>query len=206
MLSNENPIMTKQIKWSIDQAHSEITFKVRHLMLAHIKGVFNTFDASIYTTGKNFTNVEIDVWIDPSSVSTGDDGRDEHLRSADFFDVENYKQMRFTASTIEESDVPGPGMYEVWGELTMTGISKKINLMLHFGGIVNDPSGKERARFSVKGTIHRKDWGLEWNRVLEAGGLLVSDEVVISCTVELVNVGFKNLKMELEGSFPAELS
>lgn len=198
--------MSKQIKWSIDQAHSEIAFKVRHLMIAHIRGVFKTFDASIYTTGPDFTTAEIDVWIDAASVSTGDAGRDEHLRSADFFDVENHKQIRFTASTIEKSDTPGPGMYEVWGKLTMVGVSKKLKLMLHFGGIANDPSGKERAGFSVKGTINRKDWGLAWNKVLEAGGLLVSDDVVISCDVELINVGYKNLTMELEGNVPAELS
>lgn len=206
MISNQNQAMSKQIKWSIDQAHSEIAFKVRHLMIAHIRGVFKTFDASIYTTGPDFTTAEIDVWIDAASVSTGDAGRDEHLRSADFFDVENHKQIRFTASTIEKSDTPGPGMYEVWGKLTMVGVSKKLKLMLHFGGIANDPSGKERAGFSVKGTINRKDWGLAWNKVLEAGGLLVSDDVVISCDVELINVGYKNLTMELEGNVPAELS
>lgn len=198
--------MLQQIKWSIDQAHSEIAFKVRHLMISHVRGVFKTFDASIYTTGKDFTNAEIDVWLDAASVSTGDTGRDEHLKGADFFDVEHHKQIRFTASTLDKSDKPGPGMYEVWGTLMMVGISKKIKLEVQFGGIANDPSGNERAGFTVKGTINRKDWALEWNKVLEAGGLLVSEEVAISCDVELINIGYKNLKMELEGSVPAELS
>ncbi len=198
--------MSNQIKWSIDQAHSEIAFKVRHLMISHIRGVFKVFDASIYTTGKDFTNAEIDVWMDTSSVSTGDAGRDEHLKSEDFFNAEVHPQIRFTASTMDKSDEPGPGIYELWGELTMVGISKRIKLDLHFGGIANDPSGKERAGFTIKGTINRKDWGLEWNKVLEAGGLMVSDEVAISCDVELVNTGYKNLKMVLEGSIPAELN
>lgn len=198
--------MPEQIKWSIDQAHSEIAFKVRHLMISHVRGVFKVFDASIYTTGKDFANAEIDVWIDAASVSTGDAGRDEHLKGADFFDVEQHKQIRFTASTLGKSDEPGPGMYEVWGELMMVGITKNIKLEVHFGGMVNDPSGKERAGFTIKGTINRKDWGLEWNKVLEAGGLLVSEEVAISCDVELINIGYKDLKMELEGSVQAELS
>ncbi|MBK8568175.1 MAG: YceI family protein [Saprospiraceae bacterium] len=198
--------MSEQIKWSIDQAHSEIAFKVRHLMISQIRGVFKVFDASIYTTGKDFTNAEIDIWMDTSSVSTGDAGRDEHLKSEDFFNAEIYPQIRFTASTMQKSDAPGPGMYEVWGELTMVGITKRIKLELHFGGLANDPSGKERAGFSVKGTINRKDWGLEWNTVLEAGGLVVSDEVAISCDVELINVGYKHLVMELEGNIPAEIS
>ncbi len=196
--------MKEQIKWSIDQAHSEIAFKVRHLMISHVRGVFKTFDASIYTTGKDFTNVEIDLWIDAASVSTGDADRDEHLKGADFFDAENHKQIRFTASTIEKADAAG--LHELWGKLTMVGVSKKIQLMVEFGGLVNDPSGKERAVFTVTGKISRKDWGLEWNKVLEAGGLMVSDEVAISCDVELVNTGYKNLKMVLEGSIPAELN
>lgn len=198
--------MSEQIKWSIDQAHSEIAFKVRHLMISHVRGVFKIFDASIYTTGKDFTNAEIDVWMDTSSVSTGDAGRDEHLKSEDFFNSEVHPQIRFTASTMDKLDTPGPGKYELWGKLTMVGISRKIKLDLHFGGIANDPAGKERAGFTVKGTINRKDWGLEWNKVLEAGGLLVSDEVAISCDVELINIGAKNLVMELEGNVPAEIS
>lgn len=198
--------MSEQIKWSIDQAHSEIAFRVRHLMISHIRGTFKTFDASIYNTGQDFTNAEIDVWIEAASVSTGDAGRDEHLRGADFFDVENHQQIGFKASTMAKSDTPGPGMYEVWGDLTMVGISKRIQLMLHFGGIARDPSGKERAGFSIKGTIHRKEWGLEWNTVLEAGGVLLGDDVEISCDVELINVGSKNLKMELQGNVPIEIS
>lgn len=175
-------------------------------MISHVRGIFKTFDASIYTTGKDFTNAEIDIWMDASSVSTGDAGRDEHLKSEDFLNIEAHQQIRFTANTLERSDTPGPGMYDMWGELTMAGVTKKIKLLVRFGGIVNDPSGKERAGFTVTGKINRKDWGLSWNTILEAGGMLVSEDVAITCDIELINIGYKDLKMELEGSFAAELS
>ncbi|MES2520035.1 MAG: YceI family protein [Bacteroidota bacterium] len=188
--------MTTQTKWSIDQAHSEIAFKVRHLMIAHVKGVFKIFDGSIYTTGKDFRTAEIDLWIDPASIETGDAKRDEHLMSGDFFDVENFKQIIFVSSTIGETNKSG--VHEFWGELTMKGITKNVKLEVGFGGIVNDPWGNERAGFTVTGTINRSDWGLVWNTAIEAGGVMVSEEVTISCDIELTNVGFKDLKMELE--------
>lgn len=188
--------MTTQTKWSIDQSHSEIAFKVRHLMIAHAKGSFKNFDASIYTSGKDFTTAEIDLWIDPSSIITGDAKRDEHLKGPDFFDVQNHKQITFTSSQIGKRGTDG--QHELWGELTMKGIAKNIKLDVQFGGIVNDPWGKEKAGFTVTGTLKRSDWGLVWNAALETGGVMVSDEVVISCEVELSNAGQKDLLMKLE--------
>jgi polyisoprenoid-binding protein YceI len=185
-----------QSKWSLDQAHSEIEFKVRHLAIAHVKGAFKTFDASIYTNGKDFTTAEIDLWIDASSISTGDIKRDEHLKSADFFDVQNHKQLSFTSSTIGKPDKDGN--HELWGELTMRGITRNVKLNVQFGGIINDPWGNEKAGFTVTGKINRSDWGLNWNTVIEAGGVMVSEEVTISCEVELINSGLKDLTMELK--------
>ena len=188
--------MTNQTKWLIDQNHSEITFKVRHLMISHTKGSFKTFDADIYTTGKDFSTAEIDLWIDADSITTGNEKRDEHLKSTDFFDVENHKQISFTSSTIGKA---GPdGTHELWGELTMRGITKNVNMQVKFGGVINDPWGNEKAGFTVSGKINRSDWELTWNDVLEAGGLMVSDEISISCEVELFNAGQKELIMELE--------
>jgi len=183
-------------KWSIDQAHSEISFKVRHLMISHVKGTFKTFDASIYTIGKDFRTIEVDLWIDASSINTGDTKRDEHLKSPDFFDVEKFKQITFTSSTIEKSDEDGN--HELWGELTMMGITQNIKLNLQLGGILNDPWGNERAGFTVTGKINRSNWGLTWNSPIESGGLMVSDEISISCEVELTNIGQNNLTMQLE--------
>jgi polyisoprenoid-binding protein YceI len=194
--------MIKQTKWSIDQAHSDITFKVRHLMIAHVKGEFKTFDANIYTSEKDFTTPEIDVWIDAASISTGDEKRDEHLKSVDFLDVLNHKQINFVASTIVK--VEEKGKHKLWGELTMIGITKNVVLDVEFGGIVKDPWGNERAGFTVTGKINRTDWGLVWNSTIEAGGIMVSEEISINCEIELTNIGFKDLKMELEPSNPNE--
>lgn len=188
--------MTPQTKWSIDLAHSEITFKVRHLMIAHVKGSFTTFDASIYTNGKDFSTAEIDLWIDASSITTGDTKRDEHLKSPEFLDVNTHKQITFVSSTIGKAD--GNSMHELWGELTMVGITKNIKLDVEFGGIQSDPWGKEKAGFTVTGKLNRTDWGLVWNTIMEAGGVMVGEEVSISCEMELINMGAKELEMELK--------
>ena len=187
---------TNETKWSIDKSHSEIEFKVRHLMISNVKGSFKEFDASIYTYGKDFLDAEINLWIDASSIYTGDEKRDEHLKSADFFDVINHKQITFTSDTIGTPDKDGN--HELWGELSMRGITKNIKLDVQFGGIINDPWGNERAGFIISGKLNRSDWELTWNTVLETGGFMVSDEVVISCEVELIKVNQEELKTELE--------
>jgi polyisoprenoid-binding protein YceI len=188
--------MSNQTRWSLDQAHSEISFKVRHLMISNVKGSFKTFDANVYTTDKDFKTAEVDLWIDASSITTGDEKRDEHLKGPDFLDVKNHKQITFRSSTL--SDFNANGKTELWGELTIVGITKTIKLEVELGGIAIDPWGKEKVGFSVSGKINRKDWGLVWNTALEPGGLLVGDEVIISCEIEFSNSGQENLTMELE--------
>ncbi len=187
--------MSNQTKWSIDQTHSEITFRVRHLMIANVRGSFKTFDASIYTTDKNFLTTEIDLWIDVNSITTGNQERDNHLKSEDFFNVATHKQISFTSSTIgAEID----GKHDLWGELTMNGITKNLKLQVEFGGMLEDPWGNEKAGFSITGKFNRNEWGLVWNKAMEAGGIMVSDEVHISCEIELINLGQKDLQMLLE--------
>lgn len=171
-------------KWSIDPVHSEITFKVKHLMITNVKGMFKEFDASIYTTGENFMTSEIDFWMNPASVNTGVADRDAHLKSADFFDVENFGQIHFIGNTYEKVD--NNGSYTLYGELTIKDITKQIKLDVEFGGVMKDPWGNEKAGFSINGKINRKDFGLTWNTALETGGVLVSDDVWISCEVQLV--------------------
>jgi polyisoprenoid-binding protein YceI len=187
--------MNNQLKWSIDQAHTEIGFKVKHLMISNVKGSFKTFEGSIYTTDRDFSTAEIDFWIDPASIETGNSKRDEHLRSKDFFDVEKHKEITFMASTIAKAN--DNGIHELWGELTMVGITKNIKLDVEFGGIIKDPWTNEKAGFSITGKIKRSDWGLVWNATIEAGGVMVSDEISILCEVELTNMGFKDLKMDI---------
>jgi len=188
--------MTQDTKWSIDQAHSEIAFKIRHLMIAHVKGSVKTFGASIYTTDKDFTTVQVDLWIDASSINTGNVKRDEHLTGPDFFDVENYKQITFTSSNIEKPDKDDN--HELWGELTIKGITKNITLNAAFGGIITDPWGNEKAGFTITGKFNRSDWGLTWNKPMEAGGIMIGDEINITCEMELINSGKHNLTIDLK--------
>jgi polyisoprenoid-binding protein YceI len=177
--------MPEKIKWSIDPIHSEIAFKVRHMMIANVKGRFTIFDANIYTDGKDFQTADIDLWIDPNSINTGDENRDKHLKSSEFFDTENHKQIVFVSNTFRKTDKVDH--YELWGELTIRSITKNVKLDVEFGGIQTDPWGKEKAGFTVTGTVNRKDWELVWNSPLESGGALLGDEIKISCEVELVN-------------------
>lgn len=176
--------MATKEKWVIDPTHSEIEFKVKHLMVTNVKGKFKEFEASIYTTNDNFMSAEIDCFINAASVDTGNTDRDNHLRGADFFDVANHPQLSFQADTVENVDKDGS--YELWGNLSIKGITKKIKLDVEFGGIVKDPWGNEKAAFSINGKINRKDWGLNWNAALETGGVLVSEEVKINAEIQLV--------------------
>jgi len=170
-------------KWVLDVSHSEIGFKVRHLMISNVKGVFREFEANIYTTGEDFMTAEIDFWINPASVDTGDTKRDGHLAGPDFFDAENHKQISFTGNTFEKN---GKGdNFTLYGELAMKGISKQIKLEVEFGGVMKDPWGNHKAGFTITGKIDRSDWGLNWNTALETGGFLVSEQVSINCEVEL---------------------
>jgi polyisoprenoid-binding protein YceI len=179
----EQEVLTKT-KWGIDPTHSEVAFKIKHLMITNVKGVFREYGASIYTTGEDFMTSEIDFWINPASIDTGDKKRDEHLQGADFFDVENHKQITFIGNTFEKVD--NDGSFTLYGELTIKGFTKQIKLQVEFGGVMKDPWGNEKAGFAINGKINRKDWGLNWNAALESGGILVSDQVVINCEVQLV--------------------
>jgi len=170
-------------KWVIDSSHSEISFKIKHLMITNVTGVFRQYDASIYTTADDFRTAEVDLVIDASSIDTGNSDRDNHVRSEDFFDVSNHPQIRFLSSGIEEVDKDGS--YDLWGDITIRGISKKVKLNVEFGGVIKDPWGNEKAGFAIHGTINRKDFGLHWNAPLETGGFLVSDIVYVNCEIQL---------------------
>lgn len=175
--------MASKTKWTIDHTHSEISFKVRHMMIANVKGVFTEYDASIYTVGNDFTTVQFDFWMNPNSLKTNDEKRDAHLRSADFFDVEHHKEVTFRSNTVEKTS---GDHFELWGDLTIKGITKKIKLDVELGGVQKDPWGGERAGFTITGKINRKDWELNWNTMLESGGVLVGDTVNIVCEVQVV--------------------
>jgi polyisoprenoid-binding protein YceI len=194
--------MSNTNRWAIDLAHSKIEFKIRHLVLAHVTGSFETFDTNVYTTNNDFTTAEIDVWIDATSINTGDEKRDEHLKSADFFDVLAHKQISFKASGIEQKE--GDTRHDLWGDLTIKGITKNIKLQVEFADIVNDSMGKQRVDFVVTGKINRKDWALGWNTTMDTGDLMLGNEVKIYCEIELINT--INNEQTTDGNIKTEIS
>ena len=176
--------MENKTKWVIDPVHSEIAFKVKHLMITNVKGVFKEFEASIYTTGDDFMSAEVDFWMNPASVDTGSADRNAHLKSADFFDVENHKEITFTANTYEKVD--NDGSYELYGDLTIKGITKRIKLDVEFGGVVKDPWGNLKAGFKATGKINRKDFNLKYSNAAATGEAVVGDEVEFTADIVLI--------------------
>jgi len=168
-------------KWVLDPTHSELLFKVKHLMITNVKGEFRKFSGEI--DGEDFTKAPVKVNIESSSVFTNNDDRDNHLKSADFFDVENHKELTFESTSLKKVD---DNEYKLKGILTIKGVSTEVTLDVEFGGTNKDPWGNEKAGFSLTGKINRKDWGLNWNAALESGGVLVSDEVKIQAEVQFV--------------------
>lgn len=170
-------------KWTLDPSHSELAFKVRHMMITNVKGEFKKVDAAIISQGTDFSKSTIDVTVGAASISTGDDQRDGHLRSADFFEADKFPTISFTGTSFRKID---DDEYKLKGILEIKGVKKEVILDVEFGGINKDPWGNEKIGFSVAGKINRNDFGLTWNAALEAGGVLVSDEVKISAEVQFV--------------------
>ena len=169
--------------WNIDPAHSHVEFAVRHLMISTVKGRFTGVSGSIRTDDANPANAEVDIAIDVASVDTREPQRDAHLRSADFFDVENFPTMTFKSRRI--ADVKGD-RFRLVGDLTIHGVTREVVLAVASEGRGRDPWGGERAGFSATATIKRSHFGLTWNQLLETGGVAVGDDVKISIDVELV--------------------
>lgn len=172
---------TQKTIWNLDPTHSEITFKVKHLMISNVKGEFKNFSATI--EGEDFEKAKIKASVDTSSVDTNNNDRDTHLKSADFFDVENHKEMTFEGTSFKKVD---DDEYKLTGILTIKGVSNEVTLDVEFGGMNKDPWGNEKAGFSLEGKINRKEWGLNWNAALESGGVLVSEDVKIQAEVQFV--------------------
>ena len=171
------------IKWSVDPTHSEILFKVKHLMITTVTGYFKKFDVQVATASEDFaTAKKIEFTADIDSIDTNNEQRDTHLKSADFFNAEEHSQLRFTGTKYE-----GQGdEARLHGHLTIRGITKPITLNVEYGGTVVDPYGQTKAGFTINGKISRKEFGLTWNAVTEAGSVVVSDEIKIHAEVQLV--------------------
>lgn len=171
------------IKWVLDPMHSEVTFKVKHLMISTVTGQFKTFNLVAETENDDFnTAKKIEFTADVDSIDTNSEQRNGHLKSPDFFDVEKYPQLKFTGKKYDADGDEG----KITGELTMHGVSKPVTLNVEFGGIVTDPYGQTKAGFTVSGKINRKDFGLSWGAVTETGNVLLADEVKINAEIQLV--------------------
>lgn len=170
-------------KWTIDAAHSEIVFKVKHLMITNVKGEFRKFDAEIHSIGEDFSDAKIKASIDASSVFTNNTDRDNHLKSADFFNSEEYGRLNFESTEVKRISSE---KYQLTGNLEIKDKTNLVTLNVEFGGTMKDPYGNEKAGFSLSGKINRKDWGLNWNATLEAGGVMVSDDVRIMIEAQFI--------------------
>lgn len=170
-------------KWKVDPNHSEVQFKVKHLMITTVTGYFKKFDLEVETASDDFTTAsKIAFTADIDSIDTNNAQRDTHLKSADFFNAEEYSQLRFVGNKYEANGDDA----KLHGELTIRGITKPITLNVEHGGIVVDPWGQTKAGFTVSGKLSRKEFGLSWGAVTEAGQVVVSDEIKIHAEVQLV--------------------
>ncbi|MBS4206539.1 YceI family protein [Bacillus sp. FJAT-50079] len=169
-------------KWNLDNVHSNVDFSVRHMMVSRVRGSFKDFTANIEADPADLTTANISFTIDVASIDTKNEDRDNHLRSADFFDVENHPNLTFTSTAIERKS---DDTYAVTGDVSLHGVTKPETFTVTFEGVAKDPmSGAEKAGFSVEGTIKRSEYGLNWNAALETGGVLVSDDVKINLEIQ----------------------
>ena len=164
--------------WKIDPSHSQIGFKVKHMMISTVSGGFSDFEATIEADGEQFDGAAIQFKADTASIQTGSNDRDTHLKSADFFDADTYPEIRFESTHFDGSSVTG--------NLTIKDVTKKVTFQVENNGIAVDPYGQTKAGFEVTGAIHRKDFGLNWNAVTEAGSIVVSNEVKLQGDLQFI--------------------
>lgn len=170
-------------KWNLDPSHSEIGFKVKHMMITNVSGSFEKFETKVETEEDDFATADIEFTADVSSITTNNTDRDNHLRSDDFFAAEKFPELKFKSTKIEKK---GDEEYVLHGDLTIRDVTKPVKFDVEFGGIGKDPWGNQKAGFTVTGKIRRTDFNLNWNAALETGGVLVSEEVKILAEVQFV--------------------
>ena len=171
--------------WKLDPSHSEVQFKIKHLMITTVTGHFGTYDVEVETENDDFTKFsKLEFTADIDSISTNNEQRDAHLKSADFFASEEFKHIRFKGTKLAKSG----NDYKLEGDLTIRGITRPVTLDVDFGGIVKDPYGQTKAGFTLEGKIKRKDFKVEWDAVTEAGQVVLSNEVRIVSEIQLVKL------------------
>lgn len=171
--------------YKVDPSHSEIGFSVRHMLVSNVRGAFDGIDGSFFYNPEDLGSFTASATIPAASIDTRNADRDDHLRNADFFDVEQFPEISFKTTRVDISG-EDPVLY---GDLTMKGVTKEIRLPITLSGPVTDMAGKQRAGFEGSTKINRQDWGISWSKTLDGGGLVVSDEVKISVNIEGVNAG-----------------
>jgi polyisoprenoid-binding protein YceI len=176
--------------WNIDPAHTGINFSVRHMVVSKVRGHFTKYTGALQLDDAHLTRSTAQVTIDAASIETGVADRDKHLRSADFFDVANFPYLQFRSKAIVPID---DTRYYLIGDLTIRDVTRDVRLEVEYGGRAKDPWGNERVGFSAKVSLDRKDFGLKWNQVLEAGGVLVGDKVDVDIEIEAVRAASQNV-------------
>lgn len=169
--------------YKIDPMHSEVTFKVKHLMITNVTGSFQQFDATMEANAEDFSDAKISFEADINSISTGNEQRDTHLKSDDFFSAEQFPKLSFTSTSFTHK---GGSDYVLIGDLTIKGNTKPVSLNVEFGGRMTDFYGQDKAGFEISGKINRSEFGLTWSAVTEAGGVVVSDEIKLNLAVQMV--------------------
>lgn len=169
--------------WNIDPIHSEIQFKVKHLVISTVTGNFKSFSGALETEGDSFENASVSFEADIDSITTNNEDRDKHLKSDDFFNAEEFSKLTFESTSFTST---GDNTYELTGNLTIRDITKEVTLNVEHGGTVDDPYGQTKAGFEISGSINRKEFGLKWNAVTEAGSVVVGDKVKLQLNVQVV--------------------
>jgi polyisoprenoid-binding protein YceI len=168
-------------KWALDTAHSSVDFSVKHMMIAKVKGSFKEFSATIEADPQDLTSATIQFTVDLNSVDTRSADRDNHLRSADFFDVEKFPTLTFSSTKIEKTD---EDEYNVTGDLSLHGVTRQETFKVTYEGSGKDPWGNTKVGFNAEGKLNRSDYGLTWNAALETGGVLVGDQIKVSLEIQ----------------------
>jgi polyisoprenoid-binding protein YceI len=175
--------ISAQTSWSIDKSHSEIGFSVSHMVISDVEGQFHKYDATVETDGDNWENAKVNFTIDVASIDTDNEDRDNHLRSDEFFNAEKYPHITFVSKSMKKVD---DNKYELTGDFTMRDVTKEITLDVTHRGTVTDPWGNTRAGFKIEGSVDRQDYGINWDKTLDTGGLVAGNEVEFNIGVELV--------------------
>ncbi|GAC1399285.1 MAG: YceI family protein [Sediminibacterium sp.] len=169
--------------YKIDPAHSEVTFKVKHLMITSVTGHFTKFDGTMESDAEDFSDAKITFEADTDSISTNNEQRDGHLKSDDFFAAGQFPKLSFVSGSFKKL---GDGEYTLTGDLTIRDVTKKVELAVEYGGTMTDPWGQVKVGFEIGGKINRKDFGLTWSAVTEAGGVMLADDVKLHLAIQLV--------------------